>query len=645
MSDTIKKLLKAPDINEFINQMSIDELESAITYSADKYYNTNKPVIKDVVYDTLFDFLQYKAPKSKVLKTIGAKVKSKNKVKLDYWTGSMDKIKPNSSSLTTWISKYKCPYHLSDKLDGISALIIYRNDKTINMYSRGTSSEGIDISELLKYINIPSWDSVNSYVTKNKLVGTINMFALRGELIMKNTTFNTKWASTFKNPRNTIAGLVNSKKINPKLALDTDLIVYEIVDPVISIEDQMRNIKQLNFTSVNYKITDTLSFNILSKYFLTRRTKSDYQLDGIIITTTELYKRNKIGNPDYAFAYKDILEEQKAITKIIDIEWNTSKDGYIIPTLILEPCAISGVEIKRVTGNNARNVVDNKLGIGGQVEIIRSGDVIPKIINVLKPGKVELPKGDWSWSSTNIDIILNNSNVDVIKKNIYYFFSTLEARGLGEKVINKLYNAGFNSVPIILGLTEELLTNANIDSFKEKTINNLIKSIRACTNNITLAQIMVASNKLGHGLGIERMKQIISTMPNILTDYKQLSQKEFILLITKIDGFDTKTATLFVSHFEDFIIFYKSIKKYIKLKETIIKTGKFANKIFVFSSFRDKELQNEIELQGGKVTSSVSKNTSYLIIKDRTAMSTKITKAQELGIKVITKNELLALLL
>ena len=294
-----------------------------------------------------------------------------------------------------------------------------------------------------------------------------------------------------------------------------------------------------------------------------------------------------------------------------------------------------------MTGYNAKNVVDNNLGVGAVVEIIRSGDVIPKIINVIKPGKVELPKGKWSWNDTKVDIIMDNTNnIAILKKNVYFFFSTLETKGLGEKVIDKLYDAGFNTVAKILGLTEKQLNDANIDTFKEKTINNIINAIKKSTNGVTLAQIMTASNKLGHGMGIERMKQIITNIPNIL-ECKDMMEKELINSIKVIDMWDTKTATLFVSNFHEFLDFYHSIKKYIQFK-SIPKEGKLKDMIFVFSSFRDKELQNDIESQGGKVMSSVTKNTNFLIVKDNDALTLntgKIAKARELGIKILTRDQ------
>ena len=652
MAEIAKKLNNTDDIISTVDKLSIKELEDIVSYAADKYYNTMKSVISDPIYDMLIDFLKLKSSKSKVLKNIGAKVKSKNKVSLDYHLGSMDKIKPPSNQLEVWKKKYQPPYILTDKLDGISALLVYKKDN-IKMYTRGTSSEGLDISHLIKYLeNIPNIDTVKEYCKKNNLTASRsdNIIAFRGELLIKEKTFNDNWADKFKNARNTVAGLVNSKTINPQLAADTDLVLYEVVDPYQQMSRQLYIIEDLKFNCVHSKIINKeITFELLSEYFKKRRTTSEYMVDGIIITNDSKHRRNTSGNPDYAFAFKDILEDQKANTKVKSIEWNISKDGYLIPTLLLEPVVISGVEIKRVTGHNAKYIVDNKLGDGAMIELIRSGDVIPYINKVLKPGKIQLPEGKWSWSKTKVDIILDSlNNTDIMKKNLYFFFSTLDTKGLGEKVIDKLYEAKFDTVSKILDLTKEKLEKANINSFKEKTIDNILKAIKKAVSDVMLAKIMTGSNKLGHGLGFERMKQILSNYPNIIEEYNLWSKDEFIENIKDIDGWDTKTATLFVNNFNDFIGFYNSIKKYITIKKTIkIKTTTITNMTFVFSSFRDKELQEMIETMGGKVNSSVSKNTDYLVVKDDTALENKtekIKKAEDLGVKIITKVKLVKLL-
>ncbi len=649
MSEIVKKLLKSNvEPIEVASELSVEELEKVIIYAADKYYNSSKSVITDTIYDILIDFLKMKEPKSQVLKNIGAKVKSKDKVKLDYWLGSMNKIKPPSNQLEIWLKKYKPVYNLSDKLDGVSALLTYKHDGQIKMFTRGTATEGMDITPLVKYLNLPEWDVVSAYCKKNTIKGLTNLIAFRGELIIKESVFEKKWSKTLKNGRNSVAGLVNSKTINPDLARDTDLVVYEVVDPFYSIDKQLKIVKDIGFITVtNKNINETLTYEMLSKYLKERRSSSEYQIDGIIVTSGGKHERNIDGNPEYAFAFKDILEDQKAKTKVISIEWNVSKDGFIKPTILVEPVIIGGVEIKRVTGNNAKFIVDNKLGPGSQVEIIRSGDVIPKIEKIITKSKTNaLPDMNYHWNETKVDIILDDheESSSVLIKNIYYFFSKLETKGLGEKNVEKMVEAGLDSIPKILAADKERFLM--VEGFGEKTAENLVGSIKKALTNVPLAKLMAASNKLGHGLGEERMKQVLTIYPNLITEYKKWTKKEFVDNIKEINGWEDKTASLLVSNFGDFIKFYNSISKYITLEEVKkvkTKKGEFTGKIVVFTGFRDKDLEIKIESQGGKIGSSVSKNTDYLVVKDQTVIdepTDKVSKAISLGIKIITKENL-----
>jgi DNA ligase (NAD+) len=640
--DLVKKILK--NSYEAIDNLSIDDLEKLIIFANDKYRNTDTPVMTDELYDICVDFLKLKNPKSKVLKVIGGKVKSKEKVKLDYWLGSMDKIKPSDTRLLEkWINEYKGPYYVSNKLDGISAMIIYRENGDTNLYTRGTADEGLDISPLLKYIkNIPSWSLVNKYKTKSKKAGIL--LACRGELLMNKDIFKNNWSEILKNGRNGVSGLVNSKTINPKLASDTDFVLYEVIDPFLKFSDQMKILKDLKFNIVKYEEVPKINFEILSNLLLKRKKESEYEIDGLIITNNEENKRNIKSNPEYAFAFKDILDDQKAETKVISIEWNISKDGYIKPTLIVEPVTIGGVEISRTTGNNAKFVVENKLGKGAHIELIRSGDVIPKVNKVLKQSKnVEMPEGEWHWNETNVDIICDSlDNKYVLIKNIYYFFSSLDTKGLGEKIVEKFVNKGYDSILKIIKLSvPEILL---VEGFKEKSAQNIIDSIKKSLTEISLSKIMSASNKLGHGIGEERIKLVLDKFPNLLDDADKWSKDEFINNLKLINGWEEKTSSLFVSNYKEFKKFYNSIEPYITIKKQKVKEvikNKYTDKTVVMSGFRDSELQQILEDSGAKITNSVSKNTDYLIVKDQNTIDEntgKVQKAHELGIKIIIKD-------
>jgi DNA ligase (NAD+) len=632
---SINLIKNSDDLFTTIEDMSIDDLEKAIIIASDKYYNDD-PIISDAAFDMLRDFLQMKKPNSPILKKIGAPVKTKDKVDLPYYLGSMDKIKPPSNKLNNWKEDYFPPYILSDKLDGVSALLLYKNNE-IRLFTRGTATEGMDITMLLRYIkNIPSYEHVMDYLKKNNMGKTI---AFRGELVISKVRFEKKWAKTMKNSRNAVSGLVNSKNINPKLARSTNLVLYQIISPAFTQIDQLRIIKELGFKTVHNKVIEDINFEYLSKYLLKRRDTSKYIIDGIIITNNDVHPINKDGNPKYAWAFKDVLEDQKAISKVVNIEWNQTKDGLLMPTIIIEPVDVGGVTIKRVTGNNAKFIVDNKLGIGAEVEVIRSNDVIPKIENVIKGAKVELPDGEWQESGVHL-LSLDKDSEDIAIKNIYYFFSTIGTMGLGEKIVEKIYNAGYKTILDFLKLTVDDILK--IDGFKQKSSENIVASIVKSTTNISLPILMKASNKLGRGMGEERSKDVLLKYPNIMEEYTNYTDDEFKQMLKKLDGWEDKTSAMFVKNFKYFIEFYNSIKKYIKVDIVVNKPkkGSLTGMNIVISGFRDKKIEDLIEENGGELSSGVSKTTSILIIKDKSVIDTgKVVKAKELGVKIYTVDE------
>ena len=643
MNAIIKAINNSPF--EVIETLTEKQLEEIIESAQDKFFNSSKPLISDAIYDILIDYMRFKFPKNKVSKNIGSKIKDKErKVSLEYFLGSMDKIKPPSNDLNKWISKYFSPYILTDKLDGISALLVY-TDTRVHLATRGTSTEGLDITSLINYLNLPSLSDIKQGLPKLKISGSKNLLAVRGELIMSKKIFKSKWESKMKNARNTTSGLVNSKTINPELANDTTFVAYELVDPNYKILDQYKFLKKLNFEVVNFTETDNIDYDSLGKYLQTRRDKSKYVIDGIVVYNNDLNKKSTSGNPKYAFAFKDILEDQKAVSEITNIEWQISKDGYIKPVVIIKPVDIGGVTIQRITAYNARFVVENKLGIGAKIEIIRSGDVIPKIIKVINPAKKTLlPEVEYTWNDTKVDFIIKSkeSNRCVDIKNIYYFFSKLDTKGLGEKVVERLYDAGYDSVYKILKITKKDILK--IDGFQEKASENIFNSIKKATDGVELSTIFAGSNKLGHGHGRTRAKMILEVYPNILTDYKKWETDEFIDKISSIPQWDVKTSTVFVNNFSSFIEFYNKIKPLIKIKEAKLKTSsvnKFVTgNIFVFSGFRDATLKSKIESYDGNVKDTINNKTTYLIVKEKEGNSSKIKKAQELGIKILTKDEL-----
>jgi NAD-dependent DNA ligase len=409
-------------------------------------------------------------------------------------------------------------------------------------------------------------------------------------------------------------------------------------------EEQLNISKKLGFDTVHYKMVSKINYELLSEYLKKRRDDSNFTIDGIIVTNNKINERNIKSNPEYAFAFKDILEDQMAETVVLDIEWNISKDGLIKPVLIIEPVQIGGVEINRVTAHNAKNVVDKKLGKGAVIQLIRSGDVIPYVQNVIKPADIiQLPTGEWSWNKSGVDIVSNNlASKEILIKNIYYFFSSLDTKGLGEKIVEKLIEAKLDTVKKIIQ-TDNF---ENVDGIKKKGSSNLIISIKKALTDIKLSKFMAASNKLGSSIGEERTKQVLEKYPDLLIDYKKWSKQEFIDKLKILNGWDDKISMMFVSNFDEFIKFYNNLKDLISFQEIqtkkIIK-NKYLNLTIVISGFRDSVLQQFLENSGAKLTSTVSKNTDLVIVKDQNTINEetgKVKKALELGITIITKDKI-----
>ena len=296
----VKELSKNPFITA--ENMSVEELENIILKANDAFFNSDKPIISDAIFDMLVDFLKSKKSNSKVLKQIGSQIKDpKLKQELSYKLFSMDK-KKKDKEINSWFEKYKAPYIVSMKLDGLSGSIVYTNDGNVLFNSRGSATHGLNLNKLLKYIpNIKSWDFIKEYCDKNGIKGDKNLFAVRGEIIMPKKLFNKPIYANKSNARNTTGGLINSKNVNPRLAKDNRFLVYEILDPLMNYEEQFKLSKKMGFDVVKYRKFKTLDYEIMSDFLKKMRNEYDYEIDGIIVTNTDIHKREEKGNPKYAY--------------------------------------------------------------------------------------------------------------------------------------------------------------------------------------------------------------------------------------------------------------------------------------------------------------------------------------------------------
>uniref|UniRef100_A0A6C0D331 DNA polymerase beta n=1 Tax=viral metagenome TaxID=1070528 RepID=A0A6C0D331_9ZZZZ len=637
---------------DVLENLSEKQLADMLIKANDVYYNTRTSIMTDNEYDIVKEFVEKKYPKNEVLDKIGAPIQTKNKVTLPYQMPSMDKIKPDTNALASWKQKYKGPYVLSCKLDGVSGMYSTENGDA-KLYTRGDGKVGQDISHLIKVLKLPQTLDVGSG------------FVVRGEFILPKKLFDEKYKIRFANPRNLVSGIINSKTIDEK-ARDLHFVAYEVIQPQLKPHEQMAKLAELGFEVVQNRDepSENLTNELLSETLMDWRTNYKYEIDGVIVSNDAIYKREE-GNPEHAFAFKMVISDQMAEAKVVDVLWTPSKSGYLKPRVRIEPIKLGGVTIEYATGFNGEFIETNKIGIGAVIQIIRSGDVIPHIKSVTTPAEhAKMPTIPYHWTETHIDIIMDDIEQDetVREKNITAFFTTIEVDGLSSGNVKRLMKAGFNTVAKILHMNKS--DYDGIDGFKQKMIDKIYDGIKDKVKKADLLTIMDASNKFGRGISMKKMKPILDAYPDILTRTESPEQK--IELLLRIKGVGKENAKGFVENIPNFMGFLRecgleeklhnkseevtndeSILNTIELvdglepitKQEIDPLHPLYNKHIVMTKVRDKTIIDGLKKVGGILDDNISKSTFVLITKSKDDVSNKTKYANQHDIPIMIPSE------
>ena len=604
-----------------LQQLNENQLSSILREANKAYYN-EQPFMTDNEYDIVKEFIESKYPSNTVVQEIGASVE-RNKVTLPYPMGSMDKIKPDTGALKSWTAKFKGPYVLSCKLDGVSGLYTTEGSSP-KLYTRGDGKVGQDISHLIPHLRLPKTKGI----------------VIRGEFIIPKALFNSKYKTKFANPRNMVAGIVNHKTINETVN-DLHFVAYEVMKPILKPSEQFSFLSTLDVEVVLWKSESNLTNDLLSQILVEWRENYSYEIDGVIVANDAKYER-KAGNPDHAFAFKMVLSDQIAEAKVVDVIWTPSKDGYLKPRVQIEPINLGGVRIEYATGFNGAFINDNKVGIGAIIELIRSGDVIPHIRKVNVPAQqAKMPSVPFKWNDTHVDVMLEDLESDetVKEKNITGFFRGIGVEGLSSGNVSRIIQAGYDSVPQILKMSVENLLE--VEGFKDKTANKLYNGIRDKIDAASLVTIMSASNMFGRGFSEKKLELIMESYPNVLLTKESDAQK--IAKISAIKGMAVKTSEAFVERIPDFIQFIKDsglVKKLAPVeKKNIDESHPLFGKSIVMTGFRDAEIQDALKNIGAKLGSSVSSKTFVVLVKDKDEDTGKAGEARKLGVPLMTPEE------
>lgn len=631
--------------------LSIKELEKVIDY-LNKEYRYGTEIVDDDTYDEYIDALREKKPDSRFLREIGAPVRDElEKVELPLWMGSMDKVKPNSKELDRWLKKYKGPYFCSAKLDGISCLYGIGE-----LYTRGDGKMGQDISYLLPYLKLPDMDDIPIRESREIYV--------RGELIMKKSIFEKKYSKDFPKARSVVAGVINAKKPDSEILKYINFVAFEVViidSGPVKASDQFEFLKLHGFSVPYHKeLESDFDTDELTPLLQEMKRESPYEVDGIVIVDDHQHPRNISDNPKYAVAYK--VNAKGKATIIENVIWEPSMYGVLKPRIQFKTVVIDGDNVSFATAFNAKYVKDNHLRRGVEVKIVKSGDVIPYIAEVINPSgkehvmtgrKADMPPrdevGEYRWNENEVELELVEplENPVVRRKRLVHFFKSLSIKYISDGVVKKFIEGGYETPEEVYNASVEDLME--LDGIKGKSAQKFFDSIHSVLDNpIPLETVMKASMALGKGFGERKLYPLVSGLKLVTRSKgKYKFHKPTLEQVTEIEGFSYKTGMEFLKNFPVFVRWIKD-NDYIELElpkqENSTVSGNsselpLSGKIILFTGVRNTELAKKLISLGAKIEGNFTKKVNVLVVKDKNTNNTKTQKAVKQGIPIYAMDE------
>lgn len=642
----------------------IKELVELLNKAGKSYYSEGQEIMSNYEYDALYDELKKLEEETGCVLSnsptvnVGYEVLSElPKERHDSPMLSLDKTK-DREALRDWLGEQKGV--LSWKLDGLTIVLTYEDGKLSKAVTRGNGEIGEIITNNARvFKNVPV-----TIPYKGKLV-------LRGEAIITYSDFNRineeipEMDAKYKNPRNLCSGSV--RQLNNKITKERNvnffafaLVSADNVDFKNSRAYQFEWLKKQGFEVVEYKMVDRDNIIDTIAWFEKTIVNNDFPSDGLVIIYDDIAYGESLGRtakfPRNAMAFK--WTDETADTVLRQIEWSASRTGLINPVAIFDPVELEGTKVSRASVHNISIMEGLKLGIGDNIRVFKANMIIPQIAaNLTESGNISVPEvcpvcGQPTRISEVNDVkTLYCDNPECQAKHVKSFAllvsrDALNIDGLSEATLEKFIQKGFiKDKTDIFHLDKFKDEIVAMEGFREKSYANLIEAVEKAKDT-DLVRVL-------YGLGIDNIG--LSTAKLIVKKLK--GDPQAVLSVTAqelidIDGIGEVIAEAFVRYFAD----EKKKEEYIRLLgevrlkeiEESQETEELAGKTFVITGnvthfANRKELKELIERMGGKVTGSVTGNTSYLINNDSMSQSTKNKTAAKLGVPVITEEEFITL--
>ena len=636
----------------------IKELIAQLNKYAYQYYVLDEPTVSDKQYDELYNELLALEketgtvfPDSPTRRIGGEPIKEfkpHTHLKKLY---SLDKCN-SFDELREWDAKIKkiapdVVYTLEYKLDGLTLSLTYENGYFKGAATRGNGETGEDVTAQVSTIkSIPL--SVPYKAT----------FEAQGEGIMRLSAlkkYNETASEPLKNARNGVAGAI--RNLDPKVTAsrNLDIIFYNVNyiegKDISSQRESIAFLKDNGFKTEMLFVSQDIE-EIIGRINSVDRKALDFLIDGMVIKVDDIRLREKLGYTDkfprWAMAYKFEAEETTTVLK--DVVWNVGRTGKLTPLASLEPVELCGATVSRATLNNYGDIVRKKVKKGSRVFVRRSNDVIPEILGVAEDnGGTEIQKpevcpacGAKLVEEGALLFCHNESGCPPqITGRIEHFVSKdcMDIRGISEKSVAQLYEKlDVRSVTDLYYLKADDV--ARLDGYKDKKIENFISSVEKSKS--------VPLDRFINALGIENVGK--KTARDLALRFKSMNalmdaERETLLEIEDIGEVVADSITSYFGKHRALIEKFREIGIDPKIEQQTA-NGVFSGKKFVLTgtlpTYTRSEATKLIENAGGEVASSVSKDTDYVLAGDNAG--SKLEKARQKGIKIISEKEFISLL-
>jgi DNA ligase (NAD+) len=629
----VQKRAMKTDPLSFAKSLQRSELK-AVLKELDDRYRKGEEVIGDEHFDIMDDYYWSTTRAKKTSKNVGG-VKNADVV-LEVPMPSLDKFRTISKPKQAAFLKGK-GYVLSDKEDGISGSLTYDNGIPVQATTRGEEGTvGKDISKLIPYLNIP------------KKIPHKGRFIVRAELTMDKTTFQRYFAKEYATSRNMGAGLV-TRLDDHDVAKKFRFVVYEVLKGKTAggpLADQLELLERYKFDVVPHKYVDEITEDKLADYHDERKAKAGRDIDGIVVTKNISYKPTA-GYPTHAYAFKINSLASSILIPVKDVVWEETRLGRIAPRIIIEPTIIGGVKVTYFTGHNnfyiehgykqedAKNppYKPRPLNKGAQIRAVRSGDVIPFIMEVVKGAKTP-SKPDIPYERRGVFLYAvheGKSDVRVIKE-LTHFFTELKTDGMQRGTVTKLVDMGFDTVKKIIRMS--LDDWRTLPGFANKSAETAYTNVQSIKSRMTFQNVARGSAAFGESIGEKRLEALIEAVPDLL-EKTDLPQAGLVDIISNVRGFN-KLAVQIADNLKTFAKFCKRNGITLVAAKKAKVTGKtMFGQAVLFTSVRDKPLEEWIVANGGKIASTV-KQATVLVVKDENSSNKKTIEAGNLKKPVLT---------